>query len=112
MEQGPVEQAIIDMAIKRRQQLPEKIANAPVVLAGLELYYEAFLELSTDREIGMGIGPIPWSSIDRYALRAGLVSDDDYADFKDLVRAMDGAFMRYEQQRTKAAKPGDGGKVG
>lgn len=96
-----MERQLIDMAIKRRQPLPNKIANAPALLDGLGLYYDAFLELSTDRAVGMGIGPIPWSSINRYAECHGLVGDDDYGDLRDMVRAMDGAFLKYEAQRQK-----------
>lgn len=46
--------------------LPPKIANAPELRFGLELYFGAFLDLMTSRS-GAGDGPIPWTTIAEYA---------------------------------------------
>lgn len=67
---------------------------------GLGEWYEAFFELSTDRQIGMAMGPLPASSIDRYIAGAGLDHDD--ADmFRACMRAMDDLF----RQGDKSAPP-------
>lgn len=89
------------MSIKRRIPLPSKIANAPILHDGLGLYYAAFLELSTDRDYGMGMGPIPYSSIADYLDRLGIEDDSWYEDFVDFIRALDSAFISYENQRQK-----------
>lgn len=94
-----MERTIIESCIKRRIPLPEKIANAPVILKGLEGYYIAFWELSTDRQQGMGCGPIPWSSIDRWCDREGLVGED-YDYLLDMIRAMDRTFLAYQKERS------------
>lgn len=61
--------------------------------------WEAFYSLSNDRQIGMGIGPIPWSAIDRYARRFGIDGADEFDAFAFLIRSMDGAFLRREAER-------------
>lgn len=50
----------------------------------------AFWELSTDRQLAMGaVGPIPASSIDRWAARY----PGEEAAFRSAIRAMDRAFL-------------------
>jgi hypothetical protein len=96
-----MEQQIIETCIRRRQPLPEKIANAPKLFKGLEPYYIAFWELSTDRPSGFGAGQIPWSSIDRYATREEL-DYEGYMDLVDFVRAMDRTFLKYHKEQSDA----------
>lgn len=90
-------------AIGRRQPVPDRIMNAPELWQGLELYYEAFSELSTCRPfVGMNgsPGPIPFLAIDRYAERLG-ISDEDFDYFRELVRRLDDAFIRYMKEGEK-----------
>jgi hypothetical protein len=35
----------------------------------------AYDALSTTRQVGMALGPIPWTAVDRYAERYGLTGD-------------------------------------
>lgn len=56
----------------------------------LERIRGAFHELSTCRQIGMALGPIPWTAIDRYAERHGI---GDFEQFATLVRACDAAYL-------------------
>lgn len=70
------------------------IKNAPELLPGLNIYYDAFLELSTCRAIGMSLGYIPWTAIKEY----GEVYQFDSEQTEDLfyfVREMDQAFLKY-----------------
>lgn len=39
------------------------LENRPVLLPGLDFYFQAYAELSHDRPVGFGVGSIPWSSI-------------------------------------------------
>lgn len=107
-----MERSIIESCIKRRIPLPEKIANAPRILKGLEGFYIAFWELSTDRQSGMGAGPIPWTAINLYCQREG-VTGEDYDYLLDMVRAMDRVFLDYQKEKSdereaaaKAAREG------
>ena len=47
--------------------VPSHLTNAPELLPGLELYLMAFFDLDTERNHGMGIVAIPWSSIAKYS---------------------------------------------
>lgn len=59
----PGMQNIIKQAIRFDSPLPDGYENRPELFVGLELYFDAFYELASDRQIGMALGPIPWSSM-------------------------------------------------
>ena len=48
----------------------------------------AYSDLSTCRPIGMGVGPIPWTAVDTYCERKGLVGDARLV-FEVCIRALD-----------------------
>jgi hypothetical protein len=100
LQQGANEAKIVEQAKKLRMPLPEKIANKPKLHIGLDIYWRAFWECSTDRGIGMAEGPIPWSVMDRWALRYG-IEGDDFDRFVLLLKAMD---LAYIEERTKSNK--------
>ena len=57
------------------------------------LYWNAFWELGTDRQVGMEKGPIPWSSIERFiAKHPGC----DFGVFSSIIREMDGAYLSHQ----------------
>lgn len=58
--------------------------------------------MSSDRSVGMGLGPIPFSSIDRYARRFGLTLDE-YDFFRRAMRAMDEIFLEHQAVKARAA---------
>lgn len=103
-----MERRIIEAAIRRRQPLPDAIMDAPELYAGLEAYYEAFIELSTCRDHGMGVGPIPWTAVDRYAERHGFRGDGFFYLLK-MVRALDDAFLKHQRQKGKEGANADEG---
>lgn len=102
-----MEKGLIEAAIRRRQPLPDAIAGAPQMLWGLEAYYDAFVELSTDRQIG---GPIPWSSIDRYACRHG-IEGESFEYLLRMVRALDDTFLAHCRSESEKGKD-HGGHAG
>lgn len=57
--------------------------------------WRAFHDLSGDRQTGMSVGRIPFSSVDRYAARFGVDDRDDFERFMGLIRAMDLAFVEW-----------------
>lgn len=91
---GKAEQQVIETCKKRGQPLPESFLNAPSLYFGLNEYYSAFWRLHTDRQIGMGIGPIPWASIERYADRENM-DDEELERFEVLIRAMDNVYLEH-----------------
>jgi len=73
----------------------------PELLPGLGGWYEDFLELSTNRQMGMGLGEIPSLAIDAHV--AGW-SYDDADCFRACIRKMDAAYLA-EVNRKDDADP-------
>lgn len=97
---GQAEQRIIRECYARKRPLPDRIKNAPDLFVGLELYFQAFIELNTCRNTGWSAGPIPSWSIDEYCARAEL-TEDESEDLRYHVRMMDQAFLRYSNRKSK-----------
>lgn len=85
--------------------LPEKMADAPELATGLELYYYAFGDLMGSRQIGMGYGPIPWKAVQEYCEHHGLDEHQTLA-MHHHIQAMDSEFLDYT--RRKQPKSGKG----
>jgi hypothetical protein len=86
------------------------VTDAPTLFLGLEFVYSSFWDLSSDRSVGMGTGPIPYSSIIRYADRFNL-SSEETEEFAYLLREMDSEFLDYiAQQREKEQASGKKGR--
>lgn len=114
MQSGQTETKIRELASKTGQKLPDKILNKPRLLVGLDFYWRAFWECSTDRDIGMAEGPIPWSSMDRWALRHE-IEGDDFDRMVLILKAMDAAYIEHrtkshKKSLDKAMKSSPGGK--
>lgn len=63
-------------------------------------YMKAFYDLCTCRDLGMGVGPIPWSSIVEYTKWYELTKDVSEA-LIDIIRAMDRAYLSYSEEERK-----------
>lgn len=81
------------------QEVPEALI-APDLQELESAIWVAFWDLSSDRQIGMDIGPIPWHSIKAYADTFGMPSDI----FCRVVRAMDKFFMRRRKELQEKEK--------
>lgn len=71
--------------------MPEAL-TPPAILPGFESWYDAFHELSTDRQIGNAIGPIPAGAIARHV--TGWCASEASL-FRRVIRAMDGVYLRH-----------------
>lgn len=69
-----------------------------------EWYRRAFWDLSTCRDYTFGVGPIPWTAIDRYSERVGL-DDENHDCFVYLIREMDAAYLKWEAAEEKKRNP-------
>lgn len=83
---------------KHRMPLPDRVANAPEMPLGMDLYFTAFAELSSCRPVGMGMGAIPWTSMIDYA-KAYEFDDEQREDLFFFVRALDKAFLDYHKEK-------------
>lgn len=62
-------------------------------MPGAEWLLEMFWVLSSDRQIGMAAGPVPFSAVDRWAERNGIVDPDEFDDLLRYVQIMDAAYL-------------------
>lgn len=51
--------------------------------------YQAFNEIASDRQIGMMLGPIPFTAIEAYARRYRLRDLDEFDRFRGLIRTIE-----------------------
>lgn len=100
---GPHEQTISKQAIRAGQPIPARIANAPELHFGLELFINAFLDLDSERDAGFTLGPIPFSKIREYA-KAYEFDEDLTEDLIYFVKALDNANMKRLEREAKAKK--------
>jgi hypothetical protein len=104
LTQAPIEQRIIRQCFRERSPLPDKIANAPKMRLGLELYYGSFWDLSSCRVTGWSLGPIPWTAIHDYARAYGF-DEEQTDDLIYYVRELDIAYLQYEHKKAKQKWP-------
>lgn len=66
----------------------------------------SFWRLHTERQVGMGPGPIPHSACEDYARRRGLC--EELVDhFCDVIRAMDDAYLGWGKDRRPELPPSE-----
>lgn len=83
--------------------LPTKIANAPELQMGLELYYDAFWELDTCRPAVFGLGRIPWLAVREYSV--AFEFDTEQSDWLyHLIRVLDGVYLKHHAPKIKKGK--------
>lgn len=84
--------------MRERLPLPRKIANAPELNFGLELYYDAFWDLSTCRMSGYSLGPIPWGSVNDYASTFEFDDEQRHA-LHYYIRVMDNVYVKFHSPK-------------
>ncbi len=84
-----------------RRPLPKALADAPELLPGLDLYYYAFVDLSTCRSMGFGPGPIPWTAISEYARARGLEREQT-DDLFYHIPLLDAAYLEHVHAKMKS----------
>lgn len=77
--------------------IPESDVDPPVLGRGLHFIYQAFWTLGTDRQVESG--PIPFSAIDQFARRYGIVEFDR---FRSLIVRLDNAFRQKQAKVLEA----------
>lgn len=90
---------IIAQSAKAGWALPEKIANSPSLLPGLELYYLAFLDLMSSRQIGMSVGPISWIVIEEFCVKNDL-DEEHTAGMHYHIDKMDLVYLKHSAKKT------------
>ena len=71
------------------QRAPPEFYEQPEFISGAAFYWQAFVDLGTERAVGMAVGPIPRSKAREYAHEYGVPFDR----FWSIIRALDIAKM-------------------
>lgn len=95
---------IIEQCIRQRMPLPEKIRNAPSLELGLDLFYVAFMDLTSCRAVGFGEGPIPWTATRIMADEELGLAGEQREDLFYYIGRMDTVYLehRAKKQESKA----------
>jgi hypothetical protein len=96
---------------KDESEIPPALLDEPELLQGLALYYNAFWELFPDRQLGMSVGPIPYSSIVTYCREWNLDGEMSQLMLK-LVRKMDNDFLEWQEKQSKKSQKIKGSSSG
>jgi len=94
--------------------LPKSIENAPWIAFGLELYFVAFLDLTSCRQQGYAEGPIAWLTINDYADVHGY-EGEQREDLFYHIQQLDIAYLNHKSKQIKKAADkgiGEGKKSG
>jgi hypothetical protein len=106
---------ILQQRLRDNEPIPQRIANAPELFVGLELFYLAFVELSSCRYIGNAEGPIPWVSIVEYCNEYEIFDREQRDDMFYFIATMDATYLKHRSKETdkklnKGKGKGRGGK--
>lgn len=95
------------------RQVPDAFFDRPDPLPESHFYWRAFCELSTERQIGMGVGPIPYSKAREYAQRYEL-NEDEWDFFWEIIQDVDsenlkliGASLRSDDKKANLVSAQD-----
>jgi len=97
------EAIIMQQALRLNAPLPDKIANVPDLNTGLEFYLEVYLDLCSDKNVGFGEGPIPWSAMNEYAKRYN-IADEEFERMVSVLRAADAEVLKGKQKTAERKK--------
>jgi len=76
------------------------------------LYFEAWNDCTTERQIGFGVGPIPWGAVMRWCEVKG-VSSELTESVWQVIRRVDGAMQkRWSDERTRKQQSSPSGGKG
>jgi len=75
--------------IEKGRQAPAEFYDQPLIEPHLVWLWNAFWELSTERQLGMSIGPIPGSKIREYLCDELELHGADYDRARAIIRKVD-----------------------
>jgi hypothetical protein len=81
-------------------KLPAWFLNEPETVPGDEFYIKAFFHLSSTRDFGFSMGPIPWTAILRYGEYYGLDRLRMDAFFR-IIRSLDEFYTEHLKEEQK-----------
>ena len=88
------------------RSVPEGFLNQPSIAPQNLFLWDAFWELSSERQMGMGLGPIPYRALRSYADDGGIVGDH-FDLFRSVIRQLDGEYLARQSPKTSDTKMRD-----
>jgi hypothetical protein len=76
-------------AVAEKGLVVKALENRPIILPGLDFYFSAYVDLCCDRPAGMGLSPIPWSSIINWCKLHGIHDIDDISTVIRYIRKLE-----------------------
>jgi len=77
---------------------PPQFFERPEIAEHLFIYWEAFSDLTTERQIGMGIGPIPRSKTREYARDVLDLTGEAYDQFCAVISRVDSDYVAMQNE--------------
>lgn len=87
--------------LQQGRKVPEPFLDQPELLPVSAFYWQAFLDLATERPVGMSIGAIPRSRVVEYASHEGIVDPDEFDRFWWIISRLDTEQLRLVQADIK-----------
>lgn len=106
MQHEPFARKVLLEGMKRRMAIPAQFQDPPQAIFGTDIFFQAFTELSEEREQAPGsLFPIRARDIRDWAARAGYAHDLDFLDeLTSHVRAMDAVWMEVVAANRRSAE--------
>ena len=92
------EDFVIQQMKRKGMAIPEILTEEPELWPGLELYLTGFLDISYDRPMGMGFGPISWFTVEKYA-DIQEWDDEQKEAFHYHVRGLDQIWLEHHNKK-------------
>lgn len=93
---------------RERAPVPKKFQDSPELEIGDELWFGAFWDLNSCRQIGWDLGPISWLVVQEYCRHLGL-STEQTEDMHYYIAELDEVYLGWRKSRQP---PGKGSKHG
>ena len=90
---------------ERGREAPAEFYDRPEIEPHLTWLWNAFWELSTERQLGMSIGPIPGSKIREYLRDEMELTGTDYDRARSIIRRTDDAYLGMVNNSRKGDDP-------
>jgi hypothetical protein len=98
---GVMEKAVFQRHEATKERLPDRIANAPEVQLGLDLFWNGFANLTSCRGSAYNSeGPIPWVAMRDYCEDYD-IRGEQRMDFYHLIAEMDKVFLDHKAKKIK-----------
>ena len=96
-------QKVIKAAKESGRPLPKSLRDVQPVQAHQKLYLLAFQDCTTCRQVGMGLGPIPWTAVREWCTAARL-SEIESDEVWFVVTRIDEAFLKHSAEQMSSGK--------